>query len=70
MISKGYEDNFNTLCRAVRNDDVALMECTDTATGKPVITICAVQRNGDTMQFVPFAKLFDGNPYEELTPPT
>ena len=70
MIAKGYKANFETLCKAIRHGDVCLMECTDAATGKPVMVICAVQRDGDSFEMMPFAKLFDGNPYEELIPPT
>jgi hypothetical protein len=70
MIALGYQRNFETLKRAVRNGDVMLAECTDVATGKPVITLCAVtrHRNGD-VSAIPLAKFFDGNPYEELAPP-
>ena len=68
-IAAGYKANFKTLCDAIRNDDVCLMECTDAVTGKPVMVICAVQRDSDAFEMVPFAKLFDGNPYEELIPP-
>lgn len=69
-IAQGYVANFETLRRAVRNGDAALVECTDAATGKPVIALCAMQRegNGDTT-IVPLARLFDGDPYQELNPP-
>jgi hypothetical protein len=70
MIAEGYKNNFKTLCRAIRSGDVCLMECTDAATGNPAVVVCAVQRDGDSFEMVPFAKLFDGNPYEELLPPT
>ncbi len=70
MIAKGYRDNFETLCRAIRNNDACIVECTDAVTGKPVMVICAVEENGDIFEMKPFAKLFDGNPYEELIPPT
>ena len=69
MITKGYKTNFATLKRAFAHGDVALMECTDTATGKPVITICAVNTINGEYEFTPLAKMFDGNPYEELSPP-
>ena len=70
MIASGYQRNFQTLLRAVRNGDVMLAECTDVATGKPVVTLCAVSRhpNGD-VSAIPLAKFFDGNPYKELKPP-
>ena len=69
-IQKGYKANFMTMKAAFANGDVCLLECTDTATGKPVIVVCAAQShaNGDTT-FVPLAKMFDGNPYNELEPP-
>ncbi len=69
MITDGYKANFNTLQRAAEAGDIALMECTDTATGKPVMVICATQKRGEEIAFVPLAKLFDGNPYDELDPP-
>jgi hypothetical protein len=68
-ISKGYKANFQTLSRAFDNDRVCLMECTDKVTKKKVMVICAVQMVGEEYEMVPFAKLFDGNPYEELDPP-
>lgn len=69
-IKKGYKDNFTTLQDAARNGDLALLECNDATSGKPVMAICAVNRcKGGDVQFVPLAKLFDGNPYEELIPP-
>jgi hypothetical protein len=68
--SPGYRDNYNTLLRAAANKDLALMACTDRTTGKDVAVLCAVQPGGEgTLEFVPLAKLFDGNPYDELLPP-
>jgi hypothetical protein len=70
MIADGYKENFKTLLKAVDLDDVCLLECTDAASGKPVMVICAVQRTDEgEVMFVPMAKMFDGNPYEELMPP-
>jgi hypothetical protein len=49
------------------------MECKDKATGKPVVVICAVWIDEDIKEkmyhFTPLAKMFEGNPYEELIPP-
>lgn len=69
MITKGYKANFETLQKAVRNGDVCLMECTLQATGKPVFVICAVHKDETDFVMTPLAKLFDGNPYEEVLPP-
>ena len=70
MIQEGYKTNFETLKRAAAAGDLALVECRDKETGKPVIAVCAVSRIGDDYVFVPLAKMFDGNPYDELEPPT
>jgi len=70
MIAPGYKANFQTLKRAAVNGDLALMECRDAKTDLPVMVVCAVQRLGDDFQFVPVAKLFSGNPYEEVLPPS
>jgi len=69
-IADGYVTNFETLKQATLNNDVALLECVDAKTGKLVITVCAVdfEPNGEAL-FIPLAKMFDGDPYEELIPP-
>ena len=69
-IPDGYRHNFETLQLAQDNGDLALVECTDAKTGKPVYTVCAVERHHDAYVMVPLAKLFDGDPYEELVPPS
>lgn len=69
MIKPGYKANFNTLQRAMDAREVALLECTDKATGRPIIALCAVDYDGEMFSFVPLAKMFDGNPYDELDPP-
>jgi len=68
-IPDGYRANFETLRRAFLNGDAALLECTSRETGEPVYAVVAVQQQGDEFELVPFAKLFDDNPYEELDPP-
>jgi hypothetical protein len=70
-IAKGYKANFETLLKAMSNGDALLMECKDAKTGKPVFVVCACYHDAKTEEIVtvPLAKLFDGNPYEELTPP-
>ena len=66
---KGHRMQFETLRKAFAAGDVALLECQDVATGKPVAVIVALNRDGEKIAFVPFARLFNGNPYEELNPP-
>lgn len=69
MIAKDYKTNLETLRSAFKNDDVALIECKDVNTGKPVITICAMSKSNGEYIISPLAKMFDSNPYEELIPP-
>ena len=65
---KPFQDNFETLERAFKNGDVCLVACTD-ATGKLVPTICMVNVLDDEIELVSVAKMFTGNPYDEVTPP-
>jgi hypothetical protein len=65
----GYKPNFETIKRAAANDDLALIHCKDKATGKNVAVLAAVAFDGQTYNISPLAKLFDGNPYDELLPP-
>ena len=69
MIPQPYKDNFNTLDKAFSNGAVCLLECHDRATGNPAYVICAVNHQSPDYQLVPFARLFDDNPYELLAPP-
>jgi hypothetical protein len=69
-ITEGYKKNFETLRRAFDDGNVALVECKDN-TGAFVYTICAMSSVDDSsdVAIVPLARLFDGNPYDELIPP-
>jgi hypothetical protein len=70
-ISTTHENNFSTLCEAMRNNDVALMLCTDAKTGEDAVVICMVNRHpNDEMEFVPVATMIEGNPYEAYIPPS
>ena len=65
-----FQNNYHVLCVAFDRGDVCLVECEDAETGMPVYAICAMNRHADgSVTFVPIAKLFTQNPYDELTPP-
>lgn len=64
-----HRENFETLRDAFRNGDVCLADCTEKDTGKHVAVICAVVFDGTNYNLTPFAKFFDGNPYEIVEPP-
>lgn len=61
--------NFQTLLRAAEAGHLALMECTDAATGENRYVICAVGRDDGDYVFTPFGHLADGNPYDFYVPP-
>lgn len=69
-IVTAHKANFETLKKAFSSGNVALMECTEKITGEKVAVICAVVFDGEEYNFTPFAKFFNGNPYELLIPPT
>ena len=69
-LALGHKRNFETLQTAFLAQDVALMECELAATGEPVAVICAANRKPDgTIEFVPFAMVFNDNPYRTVNPP-
>ena len=71
-LNDAFKHNFQTLLDACDDENVCLMECTDKKTGEIVPVVCAVQPSGDPehpIETVPLAKLFTGNPYEEVDPP-
>ena len=68
-IPEGHKNNLDTLIRACKCDELGLVECTDKLTGKPVIVVAAINRPATEWQIVPLAKMFDGNPYDEINPP-
>ena len=64
-----HKPNFETLKEAFANGDVALMECQLKSTGEAVAVVVALNQDGEDFSFVPFAIMFNGNPYELLNPP-
>lgn len=68
-IPKVFRDNFTTLLRAATDGNLALLECTDAATGEPRYVICAVGRAESEYIMTPFGHLHDGNPFEAYVPP-
>lgn len=61
--------NFQTLLRAARDGNLALLECADAVTGAPRYVICAVGRDGADFTMTPFGHLADANPYDAYLPP-
>lgn len=68
MIPLPHRNNFNALHRAFDDRAVCLLECRERATGNPGYVICAVHYRGEEFELVPFARLFNDNPFELLSP--
>ena len=69
-IVQEHQQNFETLKQAFINGDVCLMDCIERSTGEHVAVICAVAKAGnEELAFTPFARFFNGNPYEMLVNP-
>ncbi|MDD4616023.1 MAG: DUF6117 family protein [Alphaproteobacteria bacterium] len=62
-------ENFETLLRAAESGDLALMECTEVASGSTRYVIVAVGRDKEDYVFTPFGHLAEGNPFEMYCPP-
>jgi uncharacterized protein YrrD len=69
MINKSHTTNFNTLCDAIKNGDVCLMEGKRKKDGEIVNLICAVYFDGKEYAMTPFAEMVSGNPFEDYYPP-
>lgn len=62
---------FQQLKLAAANDDLALMSCTDAATGEQRSVICIAQREEDSVSFIPLGHLATGDsPYDDYIPAT
>ena len=68
-LTKSSKANFRTLQDACRAGRLALLDCQDPKTGESIPVIVAVNFDGKEYTFVPLAKMFMGNPYDELNPP-
>jgi hypothetical protein len=69
-IVQDHKKNFDTLTAAFKAGDVMLMDCIEKETNEHVAVICAVVFDGTEYNITPFAKFFNGNPFEMLIPPT
>ena len=61
--------NFETLLKAAQAGELALMECTELASGETRYVLCAVGRDHGDYLMTPFGHLTPGNPYEAYIPP-
>ena len=69
-LSEAYRQHLEVIRHAADDNALAVLECTDRQSGLPVPTLVAVGRQNGEYIFYPLAKLFIGNPYDELLSPT
>ena len=70
-IVQDHSANLDTLSDAFAAGQVCLMDCIERSTGEHVAVICAIVQDPITKEFsfTPFARFFNGNPYDILIPP-
>lgn len=72
-IPDAIKTNFNSLKKAFKNGDVALLECRIRSTGESAYAICAINIHRQTdcepeIEMVPLGLIFNDDPYEMLIP--
>ena len=68
-LSKKAKAIFDEIKEAAKNDCLCLMECEEIGTKKKVPVICSHCTENGVHHFQPLAKLFAGNPYNQVAPP-
>jgi hypothetical protein len=65
-----HRKNFETLCRAVHNRDVMLLECAGPSPGQIIRIVCAVNRplDGGLPQYVALATMLDKSLAQVIVP--
>ena len=63
------EKRFRKLCDAAVNHQVVMAQCVDVRTGRPAYVLCAVERKDGVQNYVPLARLFTGDPNNEVAMP-
>ena len=70
-LNDAYMSNFNTLCKARDERQLALVSAIRKSDKKPVALVCAMQTNEDkSMTPIPLAVMVEGNPFELFEDPT
>jgi len=67
-VPDGHRANLETIYRAARNNDLAVMEVNRKGSNEPAHLLVAVARDGDEFNITPLAQLFDDNPFDRFMP--
>jgi hypothetical protein len=68
-IRDGDKTNFETLQRAWKEGNVALMDATRKSDGTQVALVCAMGVKDGMVYPTPLAVMIESNPFEDFTPP-
>lgn len=68
-LADAHKADFDTLVKAIKAGDVALLEHELAATGETAAVLCTAVRVSSKVEYFPFAMLFTGNPYKVIQPP-
>lgn len=67
MITKRARAQFAMLVEAAQHQSLCVLECANITTGKPEFVLCAHYVENGVVEYKPLAKLFKGNPHNEVT---
>ena len=68
-LTEEQKETFEHLINNAKADKLLLVSCVEKATGKPVAVIASFRLVDGEFQVTPLVKMFDGDPYEEVSPP-
>lgn len=69
MITKRAQLQFSSILSAAQMQALCIAKCFNITTGKPEYVLCAHSIIDSVEEYQPLAKLFQGNPFNEVTPP-
>lgn len=69
MVTKRATLQFRTILAAAHHNSLCLTQCSNIKTGKIEHVLCAHHIENGVSIYQPLAKLFQGNPSNEITPP-
>lgn len=68
-ISKKAKYTFDNIIEAGKEHRLCLAACDDRKTGRKAYVLCETYVENGVTHFNPVARLFNGNPHNEVTPP-
>jgi len=68
-IPRKARDSYIALSEAALDNRLCLTRCADVRTGLPAFVICAIEQHDGITDYIPLARLFNGNPSNEVTSP-